>query len=171
MHLNTSAMIESEVYEPTRLRLWTMPGSYFGAVWPAYYVFLSQNRDSDSLTRSNFAAALAALGGEDDDETVVVVREFHWAVGWIEWIAIHQDNARALRAADAILEQLEDYPVVDEDAWSELEDSEASDYWESMSVRQRAEYCARAGISLFAARRPYRPADDSGARDELLSGN
>ena len=81
-------------YEPKHLKRWTMPNSYFGAVWPNYYVFLGQHRDSDALTRSNFTCGLKALGGES--ETVEVVRESHWAVGWVEWIAIHQDDAAAL---------------------------------------------------------------------------
>lgn len=33
---------------------------------------------------------LRELGGES--ETVRVVRESHWAVGWVEWIAIHESD-------------------------------------------------------------------------------
>lgn len=158
------------MFEPKHLKLWKMPGSYFGAVWPAYYVFLGQHRDSDSLTRSNFVCGLAALGGEDSEETVVVVRESHWAVGWVEWIAIHQDNEAALRAADEVMESLEEYPIVNEDHWSELEWDEVSTYWEQMSVRTRAEFCRDARISIFAARRSYLPPDDNGSLFERLRG-
>ena len=161
-------MTTPDTYEPKRLKLWTMPDSYFGATWPATYVFLGRNRDSDSLTRSNFTEALAAIGGTSD--TVTVVRESHWACGWVDWISINQDDAAALEAADDILERLEDHPVVNEDAWTELEYSEACDYWESMHVRQRAEYCARVGLSIFHARRRYLPPDDSGRLQELLNG-
>ena len=121
-------------------------------------MFLGQHRDSDSLTRSNFTCGLEAIGGESD--TVEVVRESHWAVGWVEWIAIHQDDAAALEKADAIKERLEDYPVVDEDAWSTLEWEESCEYWERMSVRERAELCKRAEISIFAARRAEIPDSD-----------
>ncbi len=62
-----------------------------------------------------------------------------------------------------------DYPVVDEDDWSMLEYDEACEYWERMSVRERADYCERAGISIFAARRHYLPQDDRGALYELLT--
>jgi hypothetical protein len=100
---------------------------------------------------------------------VHVVRESHWAVGWVEWIAIHESDDAALRTADEIADKLEAYPVVDEDDWSMLEYDEACDYWERMSVRERADYCERAGISIFAARRDYLPQDDNGALYELLT--
>lgn len=125
------------MYTPEHLELWTMPDHYVGAVWPATYVFLGQHRDSDALTRSNFECALRAIGGES--ETVTVVRESHWAVGWVEWIGIHQDDENALREADAIRAALADYPVVDDDHFSELEWDEAADYWESLSPRQKVE--------------------------------
>src|SRR5688572_21906331 len=108
------------MYEPTYLKRWTLPSHYFGEHWPEYYGSgCGQSRDSDALERSNFACMLAALGGESD--TVQVVRESHWAVGWVEWIAIHQDDETALRIADGIAERLRDYPVVDESHYSETE--------------------------------------------------
>ncbi|MEH2569789.1 hypothetical protein [Bradyrhizobium sp. AZCC 2289] len=47
---------------------------------------------------------LKALGGES--ETVIVVRETHYLVGWVEWIAIHQDDEKALKIADDITGKL-----------------------------------------------------------------
>lgn len=116
-------------YEPKNLTLWTMPDSYFGAVWPATYRSgVGQSRDSDALERSNFACMLKALGGESD--TVTVMREGHWAVGWVEWIAIQQDDDKALTIADEIVAALEDYPVIDEMHWSELEHDDANETWQ-----------------------------------------
>lgn len=155
-------------YTPEHLSRWTLPDSYAGAEWPDYYVFLGQHRDSDALSRSNFTCALQALGGESD--TVVVVREGHWAVGWVEWIAIHESDAAALQAADETTAALADYPVVDDMHWSELEYDEACDYWASLPVRDRVEFCRNAGVSLFAARRDEIPADDSGYIYEALRG-
>ncbi len=156
-------------YEPRNLKLWTMPESYFGAVWPATYVFLGQHRDSDELTQSNFAVALASLGGESD--TINVVRESHWAVGWVEWIAIHQDDETALRAADDMLDRLAEYPVLDEEDWSQRETDAADETWASYSLRDRVELCCRAGVSRFAARRDWPPSDDSGFIQERLLGH
>jgi hypothetical protein len=158
--------VEGVDYEPHTLERWTLPDSYGGEHWPEYFVFLAQHRDSDALARSNFICGLKAIGGES--ETVHIVRERHWAVGWVEWIAIHQDDAAALEKADSVAAALTDYPVVSDDHWSELEYTEAADYWERMSIRDRIDYCARAGISIFAARRDYLPPDDTGALLELL---
>lgn len=155
-----------ETYSPQNLPRWVHPESYAGAHWPEYFVFLSQHRESDSVTRSNFMRGLELIGGESG--TVLVIRERHWAVGWVEWIAIHESDSAALREADAIAAALEGYPVVDEDHWSQLEWDEACAYWERMSVRERVGYCERAGVSIFAARRDYLPSDDTGALLDML---
>jgi hypothetical protein len=152
--------------EPKHLYKWSRPDSYFGAEWLDYYVFLGQNRDSDSLSRSNFTCGLAAIGGESD--TIQIVRESHWAVGWVEWIAIHKSDITALMAADEIADKLHGYPVVSEDHWSELEWTEAMDYWESLSRREKIYWLDRAGLSIFAARRDQFPDDDNGALFDML---
>jgi hypothetical protein len=149
------------------LSIWTRPNNYTGPEWSDYYVFLSQTRDSDTLTRSNFICALEQVGGES--ETVIVVNESHWAVGWIEWIAIHKDDAKSLAIAEDIAEALESYPVVNEDHWSELEWNEACDFWESLSISERIAYCKDVGLSIFAARSSTIPPDDNGALYDLLT--
>lgn len=116
------------MFTPSNINRWTMPDHYFGAVWPDYYrAPCSRTRDSDDLTESNFAQCLARLGGESD--TIAIVRERHWAVGWVEWIAIHQDNEKALREADDIAQALDDYPVLNEDDWSAREHESANAVW------------------------------------------
>ena len=83
------------MYEPVNLRRRACFDHYAGAEWTQYYSSgVGQSRDSSALERSNFVCMLKALGGESD--TVIMVREGHWAVGWIEWIAIHETDARAL---------------------------------------------------------------------------
>jgi hypothetical protein len=127
-------------YQPVNLKLWTMPDSYFGAVWPGYYSSgVGQSRDSDALERSNFVCMVRALGGESD--TVQIVRESHWAVGWVEWIAIHQDDGAALKIADDIVAELADYPVIDESHWSELEQEDADLTWQNCyNPQERIDY-------------------------------
>ena len=92
------------MYEPKHLKRWTMPENYFGAVWPDYFCSgARQSCESDALEQSNFARMLDTLGGES--ETIIVVREAHWLLGWVEWIAIHQNDDRALKIADQMLSQ------------------------------------------------------------------
>ena len=121
----------------TELKKWTLPQYYIGASWPDYYVGLRQCRDSDALDRSNFRSFLAAIGGES--ETVHIVRESHWAVGWIEWVAIHESDTKALDCAREIMDALDNYPVVDESDWSELEWEDAANYWDGLTPRARVE--------------------------------
>jgi hypothetical protein len=129
-----------EVYEPENLKRWTMPEYYFGEMWPLYYSSgVGQSRDSDALERSNFRCMLELLGGET--ETVVVVRENHWAVGWVEWIAIHQDDSAALREADKAKARLDTYPVLDDEDFSQTETDEANETWANCyDASERIEY-------------------------------
>ena len=130
---------------------WTRPSHYIGAEWPEYFVFLSQNRDSDALTRSNFRSALAKLGGETgevwmedlgkDIDMILIVRESHFACGWVEWIAIHESNTAAIAIATQIESDLEQYPVVDESNWSEVESEECEQVWsECYDPSERIQY-------------------------------
>lgn len=132
-----------------------------------YFVAAGQHRDSDTLTRSNFRTMLARLGGES--ETVIVIRDSHWAVGWVESIYIHESDTRACETANAIREKLEDYPVVSEDDWSELQYEDASRHWAEISVRERLRYCQDHDISPFAARRGELPEDPRGGLVESLA--
>jgi hypothetical protein len=160
-------------YEPVSLKLWTMPANYAGEVWPGYYsASVGQSRDSDALERSNFACMLKAIGGESD--TVQVVRESHWAVGWVEWIAIHQDDGKALEIADGIAAALEDYPAINEDHWSELEFTEMEEHWAGLNTRERAGYildevkrCHWLKPSLMRFRRLLRSDYSPGSEDGL----
>ena len=136
-----------DMSEPKYLTRWTQPQYYVGAEWPEYYdAGVGQSRDSDALERANFDAMLEALGGETGEEDngvsgVRVVRESHWAVGWVEWIAIHETHETALKVADAIKGKLENYSVIDEERWSRYEDEECADVWSRcMNVAERAAY-------------------------------
>lgn len=112
----------------TTLNRWSPPDSYFGEAWLEYYRSgFGRSRDSDCLEESNFNSALAALGGES--ETVQVVRESHWAVGWVEWIAIHESDDKAIAIAEGLNERRDDYPVLDEEDFSNRETESADEIW------------------------------------------
>lgn len=136
-------------YVPEHLKRWTLPHCYIGEHWDYYYSSgVGQSRDSDALERANFDAMLKALnqtkepeGWEHDFVPFQVVRENHWAVGWVEWIAIHESAVEALKIADRIKGALEDYPVVDEQLWSEYEQSDADETWRNcFRPAERIEY-------------------------------
>ena len=104
----------------------------------SWLILLSQNRDSDCLTRSNFTCALEALGGES--ETVEVHRFGHWGCGWFELILVDPNSPQAQIAQD-IENALSDYPVLNEEHFSELEELEALQVWQNCySPKDRIRY-------------------------------
>lgn len=128
------------MYVPEHLERWKLPRDYFGAEWPEYYsAGVGRSRDSDCGEESNFHAMLQGLGGES--ATVQVVRESHFLCGWVEWIAIHESDEKALRAADAMKASLEDYPILDEEDHSRREWEECERVWsDCYTVRERVRY-------------------------------
>jgi hypothetical protein len=108
------------------LRRWERPDNYIGPNFPEYFVGLGRSRDSDTLENCNFDVLLERLGGEDDD-AVLVVRDSHWAVGWVEQILVHQDFPEKLGILAKALADLENYPVLDDDAFSQAEMDEADE--------------------------------------------
>lgn len=142
-------------YTPKNLKRWTLPQCYVGVEWRDYYsAGVGRSRDSDALERANFEAMLKALGGEQCDKDredpndegsalslVRVVRESHWAVGWVSWIAIHETAVKQLEIADKLKGKLDDYPVIDEDLFSQYETDEANEVWKNCyRAKDRVEY-------------------------------
>jgi len=115
-----------------------------------FLILLGQNRDSDCLTRSNFQSALIALGGES--EQVLIHRFGHWACGWFEYLVIDSDNKDLLKQAQTIESDLDDYPVLDEEHWSELEQNEAQEIWKDCYNNQERIDYIRQNKSQFEPR-------------------
>jgi hypothetical protein len=92
-------------------------------------IVISQTRDSDSLERSNFRIALKELGGES--KFVEIHRFGHWGCGWYEILFVDDRNTDKLKIAEEIVFALENYPVLDEEDFSELENEEAQEVWKS----------------------------------------
>ncbi len=136
--------------------------------FPELDALLTQSRDSDVLTRSNFECALEQLGGESD--SVEVHRFGHWACGWWEVIAVKRGTPE-YKIAEDIEASLADYPILNESHYSELEWDEAQEYWAQMRVSERVELCQRFDVSVFAARHDSIPQDDNGRLFEYLTSN
>lgn len=164
--------------------VWSHPESYGGFSPDGDIILAVQHRDADALTRSNFACIardLSAVAFDDGrNESAIAKRPdvYHFRagcslVGWIEYLLARPDRGDSLlEECEETLSALADYPVYDESHCSELEWNEAAEFWESLSVRDRAELIrdSKCGASLFAARRADLPSDDSGALFERLRG-
>lgn len=126
-------------------------------------VLLARTRDSDILDQSNFECALTELGGES--ESVQIIRHGHWACGWIEYLMIDSADKDMVTLGEDIETRLKNYPILDEDDYSNRQWEAASDYWASESVAERVRIIQEYGkpyVSVFAARRAELPQNDTG---------
>lgn len=154
------------------LSLYQRPEHYIGKYWDGWYTGLGRHANSDCLTNVNFEVFLEKVRAASDKlsilepnmgwdaqameiDSVYVVCERHWAVPWIEWIAIHPSDKGAMTKAAELMESLNIYPVLDEDRWSQREEEEIDEFWKQCSLKERMSYCQDAGTSIFAARRDY----------------
>jgi hypothetical protein len=122
------------------LQKWTRPENYAGATWEGYYsAGVGQSRDSDDIEESNFAAMWKALQAVNSEAEII--RESHWAVGWVEWIAIPPSDTAGLTVANELKGKLEDYPILDDDDVSEREMNTANTVWKDCySAKDRIAY-------------------------------
>lgn len=88
---------------------------------------VGQTRDSEALDRSNFQTISEDLQERYPDE-IEIMRFGHWACGWIEEIAYNVGNADLRNAVQAWRDKLDNYPVANEEHYSELEYDELQDY-------------------------------------------
>mgnify|MGYP001603276089 CR=1 FL=1 len=88
------------------------------------------------------------------------------ATGDFEIILVHPSREDE---ATAIENSLEDYPILSESHFSELEWEVASNHWEHMRIKERIYWCNRYGVSIFAARRDEIPQDSTGELRSALA--
>ena len=91
---------------------------------------VSKNRDSDCLARSNWQSFIAMLGNESE-ETYEIHRFGHWGNGWFEIILINPNNEKLIIIGNEIESALADYPVINEQDFSEMEMNEANEVWKN----------------------------------------
>jgi hypothetical protein len=168
------------------LTQWKMPDSYFGFNPVGDFGLYSRNRDSDTLTNSNWECLLKHFKelekafpfnpdpennkkyGEDwngdstePQEWVYVWSASHFAVGWVEYMMLREDAPKELREPiEEIIDDLKNcYPVFDDDHYSEKCWESKCEYWKNMSVKERLYYCQQAEISIFSARSEEMPSE------------
>lgn len=155
-------------FVPNNLSPYTRPSSYVGATWEGWFCGgFSCHRESDLLEKCNWETVVGELRargvniGEgvlgdslwtraDDDAQpdVVIVRESHCLVGWVSWLAVKPTAYTALAMLNQFVADVDDYPVLDDDAFSNLEWDTAADYWESLDWRDRLDYLECRGCSI-----------------------
>ncbi len=84
-------------------------------------VGVSRTRDSEELEESNFAATLKCIEEADPESVDHETHRFgHWGPGWFELIIV-RPGSPAFIEAERIEAALSDYPVLDEQDYSERE--------------------------------------------------
>lgn len=109
---------------------WKLPNSYIGPTYEGYVVVLGYHRDSHLIGQSNFHVAHKMLkeihakqeGRADyDEDDLTIAAASHWAVGWVETILVRATNTELVREAAEICKAIEDYPVLDDEDYSDRE--------------------------------------------------
>lgn len=103
---------------------------------------VTRTRGADTITRSNFDAALAALGGEG--EAVEVHRLSHWLCGWMDIVLVDRETPAAA-VAEGIEVTLTQYPVLDEENLGHME---REDYLKAWQDGAGAEYATMLSDNL-----------------------
>lgn len=83
-----------------------------------FCVYHLNHRDSGLLDQSNANAIRKALEAFEDDVRFETFS--HWAVGWIDAVAVRVET-RAYRTLCEIIDRLSEYPILDETEYSERE--------------------------------------------------
>ena len=162
---------------------WQTPDSYAGFNPVGDIVICSQNRDSSILEQSNYQAIFSHLqefskqfdepqfieGNERSEYPWVYdFRASHWACGWGETILVRNDAPQKLiDEIEGILSALADYPVFDEEHYSNLQYEESENWWKQLSLDERVELCRDMGCSIFQASHDYQPIDGSSPMSEF----
>lgn len=82
---------------------------------------VGHSRDSEPLEESNWQVMLQAYSDADPAGDNYEVHRFgHWAVGWIEEVAV-RPGSRCAEVATDLRKRLENYPILDEHHLSDLE--------------------------------------------------
>lgn len=115
-----------------------------------WLVVMTKHRDADCLSRSNFRCALQLLGGNGNEgakgsqeinDNLAIEEASHWAVGWLQYLIINPEAKELVAKAERMLEKLEDYPVLSDADFSNLETEEANEVWQNCyRVKGRLQY-------------------------------
>lgn len=120
-----SEAIATDLYIPKHLKKWKMPSYYFGEHWDGWYVFMTTHRDAEMIDESNWESIKRDIGenpsAAEEQKGLLIVEESHWAVGWVQWMGIHETDTELLMRADDIKAALDDYPLYDEQDYSNRE--------------------------------------------------
>ncbi len=105
------------------MRKWDGMG-YIGTRFDDYYILYSRNRNSDTITESNWRSIIKYL--DKQCAHYRIERFSHWLCGWIEQILILETDKVSVDIGNDITIQLRNDPIFDDDDYSELQVDKAN---------------------------------------------
>lgn len=117
------------------------------------------NRDSDVLTRANDIEIKKRMAPYVESGDATRENHSHWACGWVEGYRL---RGAAIDAYNAILDELDSYPVLCDETLSQCESDDEDETWSNCyrdDVRKMLESNARGRIKP-KGRRPRRELSD-----------
>lgn len=146
---------------------WEHPDSYFGTEFPGWYILYSRCRDSHRIANCNYETIVTQLNADESwegdeppepgTEPSVISASFnHWAVGWLEFILVHEQSPK-LQQAQEIYDALSNYSILDEEALGEMELNDAEEAWSNADLKERIDWCKESGLSFLQARKDELP--------------
>ena len=123
-----------------------------------WMIVLAKSRDTDVMARANWDAALDLLKpmphgyiGNNNADDFDVESSGHWAFGHVEFLVV-KPGTKAHEIGLCILASIADYPVLDDELYSQYEHDATAELWPELPLRERIEYLNKHGESIFAAR-------------------
>lgn len=163
------------------LSIWQTPKCYFGFDPVGHVIVMTRHRESSILANSNWWIVRQRLESMhkrpimrlediahdgpfsrfDPDNTPLLYdwRASDSLVGWIEYLMIRPcaEVESLLQVARGVQRELDAYPILDEDDYSERQQEAMENYWNTESLKQRIDWCQESGTSIFSSRMDYPP--------------
>lgn len=117
------------------------------------------HRDANLLEESNWETISEDLCARFPD-SFEVVHTSHWLVGWYDHLAVRLSDHAAVDACIAWAEKLENYPVADEDDWSQRESEQAQEAYDNWARYDVGRMVVAAGIAALMPDGFYAPSDE-----------
>ena len=93
------------------------------------------------------------LQDPNEENCVYTFTASHWACGWIEYLMIDKNAPdNILQVAGEIICALSDYPVFNDEKYSELQYNSVFEYWENLPLADRFQLCKDCNVNIFQAR-------------------
>jgi hypothetical protein len=124
--VNMSNCIERKVNMETLAEQFGGAYSSYNGEKGNWQVAYSVARDDDLVYVSNFEVMETILT-ELDPSNVDVERARHWACGWIDYLIV-APNSKASKKAEELLEDLSNYPLLDDMHYYKLEAEREREY-------------------------------------------